>query len=152
MNYYLMKSEGSCYSIADLKKDKKTAWTGVRNYQARNYMKAMKKGDMILFYHSSSKPTGVFGLAKVVKKAHADMSAQDRKHEHFDPKATKEKPIWECVDVAYVATFTKPVTLDDMKKVDVLGKMKMFTKGSRLSITPVTKIEYDSICKMGSTK
>lgn len=152
MNYYLMKSEGDCYPISQLQKDKKSPWSGVRNYQARNYMKEMNVGDMILFYHSSSKPTGVFGLAKVVKKAHADVCALDPRDEHFDPKSTKEKPIWECVDVGYVSTFIKPVTLDEMKKEEKLGKMKMFTKGSRLSITPVTKIEYDIICTMGSTK
>lgn len=152
MNYYLMKSEGDCYPISQLKKDKVSPWSGVRNYQARNYMKEMNVGDMVLFYHSSSKPTGVFGLAKVVKKAHADMSALDPKDEHFDSKSTKEKPIWECVDVAYVSTFEKPVTLEEMKKEELLGKMKIFTKGSRLSITPVTKAEYEHICKMGSTK
>lgn len=147
-----MKSEGDCYPISQLKIDKISPWSGVRNYQARNYMKEMNIGDMVLFYHSSSKPTGVFGLAKVVKKARADESALDPKDEHFDPKSTKEKPIWECVDVAYVSTFEKPVTLDEMKKVEKLGKMKLFTKGSRLSITPVTKTEYEIICKMGSTK
>lgn len=147
-----MKSEGDCYPISQLKKDKKSAWSGVRNYQARNYMKEMEVGDAILFYHSSSKPLGVYGLAQVVKKAHADMSALDPNDEHFDPKSTQEKPIWECVDVGYVATFEKPVTMDEMKKVENLGKMKLFQKGSRLSILPVTKAEYEHICKMASTK
>ncbi len=146
-----MKSEGDCYPISQLKKDKKSPWSGVRNYQARNYMKEMSVGDMVLFYHSSSKPTGVFGIAKVCKTAHPDISAQDPKDEHFDPKSTKEKPIWECVDVAYVSTFTRPVLLEEMKKAPKLQKMQMFQKGSRLSITPVTKTEYDLICNM-STK
>lgn len=152
MNYYLMKSEGNCYPISQLKKDKKTPWSGVRNYQARNYMKEMNVGDMILFYHSSSKPIGVYGLAEVYKKAHPDMTALDPKDEHYDRKATSEKPIWECVDVKYVSTFREPISLDTLKKVEKLGKMKLFQRGSRLSILPVTKSEYEIICKMASTK
>lgn len=152
MNYYIMKSEGDCYPISQLKKDKVSPWSGVRNYQARNYMKEMNVGDMVLFYHSSSKPTGVFGLAKVVKKAHADLTALDPQDEHYDPKSTSDKPIWECVDVQYVSTFAEPVTLEEMKKEKKLQNMKLFTKGSRLSITPVTKAEYEHICKIASTK
>ncbi len=150
--YYLMKSEGDCYPISQLKKDKTSPWSGVRNYQARNYMKDMKAGDKILFYHSSSKPTGVFGLAEVSKVAAPDLTALDPKDEHYDSKSTKEKPIWECVTVQYVDTFAKPVTLDDMKKVERLQKMKLFQKGSRLSIIPVTKQEYETICKMSKNK
>lgn len=144
-----MKSEGDCYPISQLKKDKTTPWSGVRNYQARNYMLGMKVNDTILFYHSTSKPTGVFGLAKVLKTAKPDLTAQDPKDEHYDPKSTKEKPIWQCVTVKYVSTFTKPVLLVDMKKNKILSKMQIFTKGSRLSITPVTKKEFEIICQMG---
>lgn len=147
-----MKSEGDCYPIKQLQKDKKSSWSGVRNYQARNYMREMNIGDKILFYHSSSKPTGVFGLAEVLQKAGPDATALDPKDEHYDPKSTPEKPIWECVTVKYVDTFTKPVTLDDMKKNIDLQNMKLFQKGSRLSIIPVTKKEYESICKMSKNK
>jgi predicted RNA-binding protein with PUA-like domain len=144
-----MKSEGDCYPISKLKADKVTSWTGVRNYQARNYMKDMKVGDMILFYHSSSKPTGIYGLAKVVKKAHGDMTAFDKKGEYFEAKATEEKPIWECVDIKYVSTFKKPISLEELRKHEKIHKMKLFQKGSRLSIMPVTEGEYEYICTLG---
>src|SRR4051812_40672289 len=112
MNYWLIKSEADCYSIDDLKHDKRTAWEGVRNYQARNFMmQDMKVGDLALFYHSSSEPTGVFGIAKVVNASHVDDSQFDPKDDHFDPKAKREKPIWYCVDVAFVEKFPNPVSL-----------------------------------------
>lgn len=103
MNYWLMKSEGDCYSIDDLKKDKVTPWSGVRNYQARNFMRDhMKKGDMVLFYHSSSKPTGVYGIAKVTANAHADETQFEKGGEYYDPKSTREHARWQCVDVRFV--------------------------------------------------
>ena len=148
MNYWLMKSEGDCYPIEQLKKDKVSPWSGVRNYQARNYMKEMKLGDGILFYHSSSKPTGVFGLAKVVKLAHPDLTAFDRRDDHYDDRSTQEKPIWECVDVQYVSTFKQPITLDEMKRHHKLSAMKLFQKGSRLSVIPVTEKEYNFIVSL----
>ena len=147
-NYWLMKSEGDCYPIDQLKKDKTTPWSGVRNYQARNYMKEMKVGDMVLFYHSSTKPIGVYGLAKVVNEAHADITALDRRDDHYDERATKEKPIWECVDVEYISTFSKPKTLDEMKRHPELSTMKLFQKGSRLSVIPVTEKEYEFIISL----
>lgn len=149
MNYYLMKSEPSCYSIDDLKKDKKTHWDGVRNYQARNFMKEMEKGDQILFYHSNAKEIGVVGVMKVAKEAYSDHTAQDPKDEHYDPKATPQKPIWEMVDVQFVKKFKNTVTLDDLKKEKVLKDMLILRKGNRLSITPVTKKEFEKIVKMG---
>jgi predicted RNA-binding protein with PUA-like domain len=104
MKYWLIKSEGTCYSIDDLKKDKRTPWSGIRNFQARNHMRAMEIGDLALFYHSSSEPTGVFGVAKVVAKAHIDETALDSKDEHYDQKAVEyvkqgKAPLWECVEV-----------------------------------------------------
>jgi len=143
-----VKSEGDCYPIDQLKKDKTTSWSGVRNYQARNYMKEMKIDDMILFYHSSTKPIGVYGLAKVVKKTHPDITAFDRRDDHYDERSTIEKPIWECVDVAYVSTFEKPVTMDEMRRHVELSTMKLFQKGSRLSIIPVTEKEYNFIVSL----
>src|SRR3954463_14185490 len=115
MNYWLLKSEPSAYSIDDLKRDKKTAWEGVRNYQARNFMRDMAIGDLVLFYHSSADPMAVVGVAKVVAKAHADQSQFDPNDHHYDPKATKEKPIWECVDVSFVEKFKHPVLLGVIK-------------------------------------
>jgi predicted RNA-binding protein with PUA-like domain len=146
--YYIMKSEGDCYPITQLEKDKTTPWSGVRNYQARNYMLDMNIGDMILFYHSGGKDIGVYGLAKVVHLAKPDITAQDPKDEHYDPKATRSNPIWSCVTVQHVETWKHPVLRDDMKNVPALQSMKLFQKGSRLSIVPVTKKEYEVICKM----
>jgi predicted RNA-binding protein with PUA-like domain len=148
MKYWLMKSEGDCYPIAELKKDKSTAWTGVRNFQARNYMKQMSVGDMVLFYHSSAEPSGVYGLAKVSKLAHADLSAQNPKDEHYDPRSTPEKPIWECVDVSYVEEFEKPIPLDTIRKNKKLSKMLLLQRGSRLSVTPVEKNEFEEVIRM----
>ena len=149
MKYWLMKTEGDCYPISQLKADKVTSWSGVRNYQARNYMKEMAVGDMVLFYHSSSKPTGVYGLAKVVKKAHPDPTAFEKGGEYFEPKATPEKPIWECVDVKYVSTFKRPVTLAELRDHEQLRNMQLFQKGSRLSVMPVTEGEYNFIFSLG---
>lgn len=141
-----MKSEGDCYSIDDLKADKKTAWTGVRNYMARNFMvRDMAVGDQVLFYHSSSEPTGVYGLAKVVANAHVDETQFDKKDEHYDPKATREKPIWQCVDVAFVRKFSAPITLHELKLDPKLSGMMVLQKGSRLSIQPVSKEHFDRI-------
>ena len=148
INYWLMKSEGDCYPIDQLKKDKVTPWSGVRNYQARNYMKEMSLGDMVLFYHSNTKPIGVYGLAQVIKEAHADITALDRRDDHYDERSTVEKPIWECVDVKYVSTFSKPVTMDEMRRHSELSAMKLFQKGSRLSIIPVTEKEYNFIVSL----
>jgi predicted RNA-binding protein with PUA-like domain len=148
MKYWLMKSEGDCYPISELKKDKSTAWTGVRNFQARNYMREMSVEDVILFYHSNAKITGVYGLARVSKLAHPDMTAQNPKDEHFDPRATRDKPIWECVDVSYVETFKEPVPLDSIRKNKKLSKMILVQRGSRLSVMPVEKSDFEGIIKM----
>ncbi len=149
MNYWLIKSEGDCYSIDDLKRDKKTSWEGVRNYQARNFMmNGMKVGDLALFHHSNGNdknPTGIYGLAKVVSKTHPDLSAQDKKHEHYDPKASKDKPIWYCVDFAFVKKFKKPLTLSEIKADEVLRHMVVAQRGSRLSISPVSELQFKRI-------
>ena len=94
-NYWLIKSEPTCYSIDDFKRDKKAAWSGIRNYQARNFMKQMAVGDLLIFYHSSATPPAAVGIAKVIKEAYPDATALNTKDEHYDPKATKDKPIWE---------------------------------------------------------
>ena len=141
-----MKSEGDCYSIDDLKRDKTTAWSGVRNYQARNFMRDhMKKGDMVLFYHSSSKPTGVYGIAKVTANAHADETQFEKSGEYYDPKSTHENPRWQCVDVGFVKKFKEPVTLDQIKFEDSLSGMMVRNRGSRLSIQPVSAKHFKII-------
>jgi len=149
MNYWLIKSEGDCYSIDNLKKDKKTSWGGVRNYQARNFMRdSMKVGDLALFHHSNSKPTGVYGIAKVVSNPHTDLTALNEKDEYFDSKSTKEKPIWECVDFAFVEKFTQPVTLEDIKHDHCLEGIMLTKKGSRLSIQPVSRAHFERVRKL----
>jgi predicted RNA-binding protein with PUA-like domain len=154
MNYWLIKSEGNCYSIDDLKKDKKSAWEGIRNFQARNFMKSMKVGDLALFYHSMGEPTGVYGIAKVVKAAHIDESALNPKDEHFDPKAVKyekegKEPLWSCVDVEFVSKFTKPVSLEDIKKNRDLHGILVARRGQRLSVMPVSAEHFKIIEKLG---
>lgn len=151
MNYYLMKSEPDCYSIDNLKKDKTTAWSGVRNYQARNFMMEMKKGDEILFYHSSAKDIGIVGIGRVSKEAYPDHTAQDKADEHYDPKATKEKPIWQMVDIKFVKKFPKIITLDELRKHKSLKDMFILRKGNRLSVTSVTQKEFESILKISNS-
>ncbi len=152
MNHWLIKSEPDCYSIDDLKKDKKTPWNGVRNYQARNYMRdQMKVGDLALFYHSSTKLTGVYGIAKVVSKSHPDASALNPKDEHFDSKSTKEKPIWECVDFAFVKKLARAVSLEEIKRDHKLAGIMLARKGSRLSIQSVSSAHFNRIIDLGNT-
>lgn len=154
MNYWLIKSEGDCYSIDDLKRDKKADWTGIRNYQSRNFMtRDMKVGDQVLYYHSGGsikKPAGVYGIAKVASKAHPDPTQLNKKGEYYDPKATKEKPIWYCVDIAYVKKLKEPITLSELKIDPALDGMLVRARGSRLSIQPVSKKHFEHITSIGS--
>lgn len=146
MKYWLLKSEGDCYSIDDLKRDKKVAWTGVRNYQARNFMRDdMKVGDMILFYHSNAKPNGVYGIAKVASTPYPDPTAFDEKDEHFDPKSKKDMPTWILVDIAFVSKFKEPISLDEIKIDPRLEGMVVRQTGSRLSVMPVSEKHFNYI-------
>lgn len=148
--YWLMKSEPDVFSLTQLKKDKTTWWGGVRNYQARNFMmKDMKVGDEVLFYHSNAEPTGVAGLAVITKLAAPDDSQFDKKSEYFDPKATKEKPIWFCVEVGFKAEFKNFVTLPDLRTNSKLKDMVVLQKGSRLSVQPVSEKHFLEVKKMG---
>ncbi len=149
MAYWLMKSEPDVYSIDTLKKEKKTLWDGIRNYQARNFMmKDMKVGDHVLFYHSNAKPPGIAGLAKVSKKATPDPTAFDKKSKYFDEKSSKENPRWFCVEVSYKKKLKKLISLDDIRANKKLADMMVIRKGSRLSIQPVTEKEFNEIVKM----
>lgn len=145
-----MKSEPSAYSIDDLERDGTSSWEGVRNFQARNFMRDMKAGDKVLFYASSADPSGVTGLAEVAREAYPDLFARKKGHEYFDPKATAENPIWYMVDIRFVDKFPQIVPLDRLKKTKGLEKMVVIQKGSRLSIQPVTKSEYDIVVKLGT--
>jgi len=145
MRYWLIKSEPSTYSIDDLKRDKQTAWEGVRNYQARNHMRAMKKGDLLLFYHSSSDPLCVAGIACVVNGPHADESQFKKSGEYFEPKATREKPMWDCVDVGFVEKAKHPALLADLKSDTALSGLLLLQRGSRLSVQPVSAEHFAHI-------
>jgi predicted RNA-binding protein with PUA-like domain len=147
--YWLMKSEPETYSIEDLKRDGKTCWDGVRNYQARNLMRdEMQVGDGVLFYHSREKPMGVYGIAEIVREAYPDDSAFDPQDKHYDPKSDPANPTWMMVDVGYVGTLETPVTLDMLKQTPGLEKMMVIQRGSRLSVQPVTKKEWDIVLGM----
>lgn len=143
MNFWLMKSEPDIFSIDNLSSKKKSGWDGVRNYQARNFMRDdMKLGDLILFYHSSCETPGIAGLAKVSKTSHADPTQFDRKSDYYDAKATKENPRWFMVEVEFVEKYDQVLTLAEIKKMKGLEKMPLVQKGSRLSINPVTEEEF----------
>lgn len=151
--YWLMKSEPNVYSIADLKRDGSTCWDGVRNYQARNFMRDdMKLGDEVLFYHSNTDPMGVYGVAKVVREAYPDHLAFDPADKHYDPKSDPANPIWMMVDVGYVGTFAAPITLATLKQTPGLEKMLVVQRGSRLSVQPVTPEEWAVVVKLGKLK
>jgi predicted RNA-binding protein with PUA-like domain len=149
MAYWLMKSEPDVFSIEDLEKQKRSGWDGVRNYQARNYMRdGMKLGDLILFYHSNAEPSGIAGIAKVSKEAHPDPSQFEKKSEYFDPKATKEKPIWLQVEVEFVKKFNSVLSLEKIKKEKSLSSMPLVQKGTRLSVMPVAEQEWNTILSL----
>ena len=151
--HWLMKSEPDAYSIDDLKKEKCGLWDGVRNYQARNFMmNDMQVGDEVLFYHSNAKPPGVAGLATISKKAVPDVTAQDPKSKYYDAKASPEKPIWHCVEVAFKKKFKEEVSLTELKEKKGLEDMLLLKRGQRLSIQPVTKKEFDIVCRMAEKK
>lgn len=155
MNYWLMKSEPDAFSFEDLKaRPKQTEpWDGVRNYQARNFMRdAMKVGDPILFYHSNTNPPGVVGIAHVASEPYPDPTAFDKKSKYHDPKSDPEKPRWILVDVAFKADLKRLVSLDEMKTMPELSEMRALQRGNRLSITPVTKDEFQAIKKAGMRK
>ncbi|MDB5258812.1 MAG: hypothetical protein JWO73_20 [Candidatus Taylorbacteria bacterium] len=168
MNYWLIKSEGSCYSIDDLARDCKAAgkkgavpWTGIRNYQARNFMRdGMKAGDLVLFYHSNgtpADPAGVYGVARVASGPHIDLSALDKKDMHFDPKAVQyekegKAPLWSCVDMAFVEKFAHPVDLVEIKRDPALAGILVAKTGQRLSVMPVSEKHFKRIAEVGNRK
>ena len=154
MQYWLLKSEPESFSIEDLAKSPKktTCWDGVRNYQARNYMREMQIGDQIFFYHSNAAPTAIVGVAEVVKKSYPDQTALDPRDPHYDPKSTPDNPIWEMVDIQLVKKFDRPIALDELRSVDGLEKMELLRKGSRLSVQPVRPEEWKIINRLAVKK
>ena len=151
--HWLMKSEPGTYSIQDLERDTVTQWEGVRNYQARNFLRdSVKAGHQVLFYHSSAKPTGVVGIARVVREAYPDHFAFDPASPYFDPKSSKDNPRWMMVDVAFVEAWQDAVTLAELKAEPTLEGMLVRQKGSRLSVQPVSAEHYAKVMAMGRAK
>lgn len=143
MNHWLIKTEPDCYSIDDLERDGVEPWTGVRNFQARNHIRNMKKGDLALFYHSSCKPTGVAGMAKVSTKPYKDKTALDPKNEHYEPKSE-----WTCVDMKFVKKLPRLVTLDEIKADAKLKGILVARRGQRLSVMPVSEKHFKRVVEM----
>lgn len=150
MKYWLMKSDLEDYPLEQFIKDKVTPWEGVRNYQARNFMmKDMSVGDRGIFYLSNANPSSAMAVLEIVSEAKADTLAQNKKSEYFDPKATKDNPIWFCVDVKFIDKLKAPVSLEQMRKDESLKDMRLLQRGNRLSILPLSKEEYERICSLG---
>jgi predicted RNA-binding protein with PUA-like domain len=143
-HYWLMKTEPDGFSIDDLRKVGTEPWTGVRNYQARNFMRSMQVGDAVLFYHSSTEIPGIYGLAEVASAPYPDPTQFDRKSPYFDPKATHEQPRWDLVDVRYVRTLRQPIALSTIREhADALGEdFALIRRGARLSVLPVTAAQW----------
>ena len=147
--YWLMKCEPEAYTIEQLEKDGETSWEGVRNYQARNFMRAMEAGDRVLFYASNATPAGVVGVAEVAREAYPDSHAFERGHEYFDPKSNKDKPTWFMVDVRFVERFVGIVTLEVLKRTAALRNMMVVQVGRRPSVQPVAAHEFAIVVKLG---
>ncbi len=151
--YWLFKSEPMAYSFSDLlsESDQTAEWDGVRNYQARNYMRdEMKVGDGVLFYHSSNGSQAVVGTARIIQEAYPDHTAWDPGSKHYDPKSTPNNPIWFMVDIRADKEFARPVTLKEVKGNPRLQDMLLARRGIRLSIQPVSKEEWEEIIDLGT--
>ena len=147
--FWLMKSEPHVYPWSQLVVDGSTHWDGVRNYQARNIMRDdMSNGDLVLFYHSNCKPPHVAGVARVCKEGYADHTAQDMGSKYFDPKATPENPRWVMVDIEPIVELPE-IGLPELRSNPALEGMPLLKKGQRLSVQPVSKLQFENICKMG---
>jgi predicted RNA-binding protein with PUA-like domain len=145
MRYWLMKSEPDAYSIDQLAADKTTAWTGIRNYQARNFMRdQMSKGDRVFFYHSNCNPPGIIGVAEVCKLAYPDETQFDPNNHYFDSTATRDQPRWLNVDIRFIKK-NRLVSLDELRQHPALQNMRILARGNRLSITPVDPAEWQYI-------
>ncbi|GAP66154.1 hypothetical protein MBSD_n1456 [Mizugakiibacter sediminis] len=146
MNHWLMKSEPDTFSIDDLARKRREAWDGVRNYQARNYMRdAMKTGDPVFFYHSSCAAPGIAGIAAVASAAYPDPTQFDPRSPYFDPGSSRDDPRWMLVDVKFVRKLKRIITLDELKTHRALAAMPLLQRGTRLSVQPVTKAQWDFI-------
>jgi predicted RNA-binding protein with PUA-like domain len=150
-----MKTEPDVFSIDDLRTapNQTTCWDGVRNYQARNYMRDwMQLGDRVLVYHSNANPSCVVGVASVTRECYPDPTAWDSADPHFDPKSNPDAPRWFMVDIRYESTLGVTLALDRLRMEPKLANMELLRKGSRLSVQPVTKSEFEVILKLGNSK
>jgi predicted RNA-binding protein with PUA-like domain len=150
-SYWLVKTEPETFSFDDLMRAPRrtTSWDGVRNYQARNFLRSMKKGDGVLVYHSNVDPKAVVGTAEVVREAYPDPTQFDRKDDHYDPDSSRDDPRWSQVDLRGVEELGRPVALDEMKRAPALRAMQLLKRGNRLSVLPVTEEEFRTIVRMG---
>jgi predicted RNA-binding protein with PUA-like domain len=148
--YWLMKCEPAAYTIDDLARDGRTTWEGVRNYQARNFMRdEMQTGDGVLFYASNADPSGVTGLAEIVRAGYPDHFSWTKGHKYYDPASSEAAPVWYMVEVGFIERFPVTLPLDVLKSTKGLEKMMVTQKGSRLSVQPATKAEYDIVARLG---
>jgi predicted RNA-binding protein with PUA-like domain len=147
-----MKSEPYVYSIDDLERDGTQCWDGVRNYQARNFMREMAKGDLAIFYHSSAQPPGAAGVCRICREAYPDHTQFDEKSEYYDEKSTRNDPRWWMVDVEFVEKFAQLVPLRAMKQDKLLQGMRVTQKGSRLSVQPVERAHFERVLSMAGAK
>ncbi len=147
-----MKTEPDVYSIDDLARQKVGGWEGVRNYQARNHMRDMRRGDLVIVYHSNSDPPGVAGVAEVHREAYPDPFQFDPKSEYYDPKSPPENPRWSSVDVAFVEKLPREVGLAELKAAPALEGMEVVRRGSRLSVQPVSAAHFRAVLKMAGAK
>ncbi|WP_096566697.1 EVE domain-containing protein [Sphaerospermopsis kisseleviana] len=150
MNYWLMKSEPSVYSIFDLQTQKQTIWDGVRNYQARNFLKQMQIGDLAFFYHSNAEPPGIFGLMKIVETGIADPTQFDTNSKYYDPKSTPESPRWLTVKVEFAEVFSQPIFLSTLKEKFTGDELLVVKKGNRLSVISVGESVAKNILAMNN--
>ncbi len=154
MNYWLMKSEPATFSLDDLyhRPNQTEPWDGVRNYQARNMMRDdMKCGDLIFFYHSNCAEPSIVGIMTVVKESYPDTSAFEPNNKHFDPKSDPTAPRWMMIDVQYVSTLSRPISLKTLKQQPELADLALVKRGNRLSIMPVSKAQWDVILALANT-
>ena len=148
--YWLMKSEPESFSVHDLANAPKqtTCWDGVRNYQARNYMREMKVGELAFFYHSNANPPAIVGVMEIVRAAYPDFTAFDPDDHHYDPKSLPANPRWDMVDVKFVSAFETPLSLNELRENSTLQGMELLRTGSRLSVQPVRATEWKTIINL----
>lgn len=152
--YWLLKSEPEAFSIQDLAnaRQQTTGWDGVRNYQARNYMRAMRLGERAFYYHSNAAPPCIVGIVEIVQQAYPDPTQFDPKDHHYDPKSKMDSPAWDMVDIKLLDVFPRPLSLDALREVPALESMELLRRGSRLSVQPVSPEQWKTIVKLAKRK